>query len=89
MQIAKRGEPLPINRALNKSRTKLGLTLPMWMGVSIVSIVALLLHLYFVSLLSFVVVTSTCWFIVRQHPRMFQLWGLSLLQKSHYDPRKK
>ncbi len=88
MQTAKRGEPLPINRALNKSRTKLGLTLPMWLGVSIVSIVALLLHLYLVSLISFLVVTSTCWLIVRQHPKMFQLWGLSLYQKSHYDPRK-
>jgi hypothetical protein len=89
MQISKRGEPLPINQALNKSRTKLGLTLPMWMGVSIVSIVALLLHFYFVSLISFVAVASTCWLIVRQHPRMFELWGLSLLQASHYDPRKK
>jgi short-subunit dehydrogenase len=25
---------------------------------------------------------------VRKHPKMFQLWGLSLGQKSYYDPRK-
>jgi hypothetical protein len=23
-----------------------------------------------------------------KHPKMFQLWGLSLNQKSYYDPRK-
>jgi hypothetical protein len=28
------------------------------------------------------------WLIVRKHPKMFQLWGLSLSQKSYYDPRK-
>jgi hypothetical protein len=28
------------------------------------------------------------WLIVRKHPKMFQLWGLSLNQKSYYDPRK-
>lgn len=26
--------------------------------------------------------------IVRKHPKMFQLWGLSLTQTSYYDPRK-
>jgi hypothetical protein len=26
------------------------------------------------------------WFIVRKHPKMFQFWGLSLSQKSYYDP---
>jgi hypothetical protein len=28
------------------------------------------------------------WLIVRKHPKMLQLWGLSLNQKSYYDPRK-
>jgi hypothetical protein len=27
------------------------------------------------------------WLIVRKHPKMFQLWGLGLSQKSFYDPR--
>jgi len=26
--------------------------------------------------------------IVRKHPKMFELWGLSLSQRSYYDPRK-
>ena len=29
------------------------------------------------------------WLIIRKHPKMFQLWGLSLNQKSYYDPRKR
>jgi hypothetical protein len=28
------------------------------------------------------------WLVIRKHPRMFQLWTLSLKQKSDYDPRK-
>jgi hypothetical protein len=56
--MAKRGEPLPINQALNRPRAKLGLDL-------------------------------TAWMVVRKHPKMFQLWGLSLNQKSYYDPRKR
>jgi hypothetical protein len=29
------------------------------------------------------------WLIIRKHPKMFQLWGLSLNQRSYYDPRKR
>ena len=28
------------------------------------------------------------WLTIRKHPKMVQLWGLSLSQKSYYDPRK-
>ena len=88
MQTTKRGEPLPINQALNKPREKLGLSLPIWMGIVIVSILVLLLRFYLLSLAIFIVITGACWLIVRKHPKMFQLWGLSLSQKSYYDPRK-
>ena len=88
MQMTKRGEPLPINQALNKPREKLGLSLPIWMGIVIVSILVLLLRFYLLSLAIFIVITIACWLIVRKHPKMFQLWGLSLSQKSYYDPRK-
>lgn len=37
---------------------------------------------------SFPVLVGTAWLIVRKHPKMFQLWGHSLQQKSYYDPRK-
>jgi type IV secretory pathway VirB3-like protein len=89
MHMTKRGEPLPINQALNKPREKLGLSLPIWMGIVIVSIVVLLLRFFLLSLAIFIVFTGACWLIVRKHPKMFQLWSLSFMQKSYYDPRKR
>ncbi len=89
MQMTRRGEPLAINQALNKPRTKLGLSLPIWMGIVITSLLALLLRYFFLSILIFLSVTGLCWVIVRKHPKMFQLWGLSWFQKSYYDPRKR
>ena len=69
MQMTKRGEPLPINQALNKPREKLGLSLPIWMGIVIVSILVLLLRFYLLSLAIFIVVTGACWLIVRKAPK--------------------
>jgi len=51
--------------------------------------VALLLRFFLLSLGIFVAITAMCWLIVRKHPKMFQLWGLSFTQKSYYDPRKR
>ena len=89
MQTTKRGEPQPINQALNKPRQKLGLSLPVWMGIVIASMLVLLLRFFFLALVVFLSVTAACWLIVRKHPKMFQLWGLSFTQKSYYDPRKR
>ena len=89
MQMTKRGEPLAINQALNKPRQKLGLSLPIWMGIVIASLLALLLRFFVLSILIFISITAICWVIVRKHPKMFQLWGLSWTQKSYYDPRKR
>ena len=89
MQMTKRGEPLSINQALNKPRQKLGLSLPIWMGIVIASLLALLLRFFFMSILIFISITVVCSVIIRKHPKMFQLWGLSWTQKSYYDPRKR
>ncbi len=80
---------MAINQALNKPRQKLGLSLPIWMGIVIASLLALLLRFVFLSILIFIAITAVCWVIVRKHPKMFQLWGLSFTQKSYYDPRKR
>jgi len=40
------------------------------------------------AILSFPTLAGGAWLIVRKHPKMFQLWGLSLNQRSYYDPRK-
>ena len=54
MQLTKRGEPIAINQALNKPRQKLGMSLPIWMGIVIVSLLALLLRHFVLSVLIFI-----------------------------------
>ena len=86
--MRKRGTPLPINGALNRSRTKLGLELGTWMVIVFLSITVFLVGLHLLALASFPVLAGAAWLIVRKHPKMFQLWGHSLQQKTYYDPRK-
>ena len=87
--MTKRGEPSPINGAMNRSRAKLGLELPTWMCIAFVSIAAFLAGFRTVAMVSFPTLAFGAWLVVRKHPKMFQLWGLSLNQKSYYDPRKR
>ena len=86
--MTKRGEPLPINQAMNKSWSKLGLELSAWMAIVFVSVMVFLVGFRMIAILSFPVLVAAAWFTVRKHPKMFQLWGHSLQQKSYYDPRK-
>lgn len=86
--MTKRGEPLPINQALNRPRAKLGLELSTWMVILFVTVTAFLAGFHFLAILSFPMLAAGAWFTVRKHPKMFQLWGLGLSQKSYYDPRK-
>ncbi len=87
--MTKRGEPLPINQAMNRSRAKLGLELSTWMVIAFVSIAVFLVGFRAIAVLAFPCLALGAWLIVRKHPKMFQLWGLSLKQKSYYDPRKR
>lgn len=89
MHTTKRGEPLPINQALNRPRAKLGLELSTWMVIVFVTVTVFLAGFRFLAILSFPTLVGCAWLIVRTHPKMFQLWGLSLNQKSYYDPRKR
>jgi hypothetical protein len=88
MHTTRRGEPLPINQALNRPRAKLGLDLSAWMVIVFVTVTAFLAGFRIVAIFSFPMLSASAWFIVRKHPKMFQLWGLSLNQRSYYDPRK-
>ena len=83
-----RGEPAPINQALNRPRAKLGLDLTAWMAIVFVTVTVFLVGFRLLAIVSFPAMAVACWLIVRKHPKMFQLWGLSLTQKSYYDPRK-
>ena len=86
--MLKRGTPLPVNGALNRSRTKLGLDLGTWMVIVFVSITVFLVGFRVLAIASFPILVGSAWLVVRKHPKMFQLWGHSLQQKSYYDPRK-
>jgi type IV secretory pathway VirB3-like protein len=86
--MTKRGEPLPINQAMNRARTKLGLDLSAWMAIVFVTVTVFLVGFRTLAMVSFPMLLGAAWLIVRKHPKMFQLWGLSLSQKSYYDPRK-
>ena len=88
MHTSKRGEPLPINQALNRPRAKLGLDLSAWMAIVFVTVTVFLVGFRMLAILALPTLAGGAWLIVRNHPKMFQLWGLSLSQKSYYDPRK-
>ena len=51
--MTKRGEPLPINQALNRPRAKLGLDLTAWMTILFVSVTVFLVGFRMVALVSF------------------------------------
>ena len=86
--MTKRGEPCAINQALNRPRAKLGLDLTAWMTIVFVCVTVFLAGFRITAVISFPTLVYAAWLIVRKHPKMFQLWGLSLSQSSHYDPRK-
>jgi type IV secretory pathway VirB3-like protein len=86
--MTKRGEPLPINQAMNRPRAKLGLDLSTWMAIVFVNVTVFLVGFRLLAMLSFPTMAIGAWLIIRKHPKMFQLWGLGLSQKSYYDPRK-
>ena len=86
--MTKRGEPLPINQAMNRPRAKLGLDLSTWMAIVFVNVTVFLVGFRLLAMISFPTMAVGAWLIIRKHPKMFQLWGLGLSQKSYYDPRK-
>ena len=86
--MARRGEPQAINQALNRPRAKLGLDLIAWMAIAFVCVAVFLVGFRLLAMIAFPSLVIGAWLIIRKHPKMFQLWGLSLNQKSYYDPRK-
>lgn len=79
---------MAINQALNRPRAKLGLDLTAWMAILFVCIAAFLAGFRLLAMVAFPTLVASAWLVIRKHPKMFQLWGLSLSQKSYYDPRK-
>jgi hypothetical protein len=59
------------------------------MAIMFVNVTVFLVGFRLLAMISFPTMAVGAWLIVRKHPKMFQLWGLSLSQKSYYDPRKR
>ena len=51
--MTKRGEPLPINQALNRPRAKLGLDLSTWMAIVFVTVTVFLVGFRMIAIFSF------------------------------------
>lgn len=58
------------------------------MAIVFATVTVFLVGFRFVAIISFPMMAVGAWLVVRKHPKMFHLWGLSLNQKSYYDPRK-
>ena len=58
------------------------------MAIVFVTVTVFLVGFRMIAIFSFPMMAAGAWLTVRRHPKMFQLWGLSLSQKSYYDPRK-
>ena len=84
-----RGKPLPINSALNASRTKLGLELPIWIAIVFVCFLVYLAGFHTAPALVFPLCVAGAWLTVRKQPKMAKLWQLGLRQEAMYDPRKR
>jgi hypothetical protein len=58
------------------------------MTIVFVTVTVFLVGFRMLAIWSFPMLAMGAWLIVRKHPKMFQLYGLSLTQKPYYDPRK-
>ena len=63
--------------------------LPIPPGILFVSVTVFLVGFRVVAMIAFPLLAAGAWLAVRKHPKMFELWGLSLSQRSYYDPRKR
>ena len=59
--MTKRGEPAPINQALNRPRAKLGLELSTWMVIVFVTVTVFLVGFRIIAILSFPMLSGGAW----------------------------
>jgi hypothetical protein len=61
--MTKRGEPLPINQAMNRPRAKLGLDLSTWMAIVFVNVTVFLVGFRLLAILSFPAMAVAAWLV--------------------------
>jgi hypothetical protein len=59
--MARRGEPLPINQALNRPRAKLGLDLTAWMAITFVCVTVFLVGFRLLAMMAFPSLAIGAW----------------------------
>ncbi len=64
----------------------MGLELSSWMVIVFVTVTVFLAGFRMLAILSFPTHAGGAWLIVRNHPKMFQLWGRGLGQNSYDAP---
>jgi hypothetical protein len=86
--MQKRNSGVSVNDSLNKPKTRGGLDWRVWIGcVAIAGIIGLTLSILFGAALLFALPAGMLFFF-QKDARIFQLWQLSFLQNSYYDPGK-
>lgn len=84
----RRRNGIALNDALNKPKLKAGLDWRVWVGCAAVALlVSVTLSILFGIALLFALPFGLLYFF-RKDAKIFQLWQLSFLQNSYYDPGK-
>jgi type IV secretory pathway VirB3-like protein len=87
MKTAK-GQLVPINGSLNIAKTKFGVDYRLLLGAFVVSVIVFLFASKTLSVIVFASVVAAGKIITRNDAQMYQIWCLSVLQGSYYDPGK-
>lgn len=86
--MQQRSSGVSVNDSLNKAKLKAGLDWRVWIGCAAVALlVGATVSILFGLALLFALPFCLLYFF-RKDARIFQLWQLSFLQNSYYDPGK-
>ena len=76
--MTKRGEPLPINQAMNRPRAKLGLDLSTWMAIVFVNVTVFLVGFRLLAMVSIPMMAVGAW-LIEIHGRETTMLDLTFL----------
>lgn len=81
-------EATPLNDALNRPKTKLGIDWRLLLAITAMAAIAAIFVNLLLGLALLVVLPPAVHRVTKRDPQLFQLWALSFLQRAHYDPGK-
>lgn len=83
------GAATPLNDALNKPKSKLGLDYRVALGCLGLGVCVALFVNFLLGVALLFVLPAAIRFALRKDPQLYRLWCLSFLQSAHYDPGKR